>query len=571
MRATMRARRMESVREGSGLRVAGADSGAQHESSAAAFERLLKRVSAILADAPWQHVGAEVDRMLGELLGFCAVDQVGLIQVLPDRSAAYLRHAACSTATSFPPQRFSYGDRFPTIFQKTVGSGEVVSIAQPDELPADADMDRDSMRALGAGALVHIPLRLEGEVRFVLMAGRTNPATLWSEECISRLEAFGELFALAITRAETLGVIVANRHDVHDAFQAAHLGRWEWDIGAEKLYLSEEAKHILGADVPSLTCLVDLVHPFDRARVERSIKDACAQAGTRFKTTFAVRTPAGETRDIQQWHEAMFPGSRTGRLVATVLDVTALRKIEQEMVQLREHQWHSVRVAQTTLLVASLAHELSQPLSAILNNAQAGLRFLHNGDLCPDDMRDILSDIVASNKRASEVLTALRSMLRRQSTTRITFDAADAVNDVIALVRSELMTQLIEVETALAPGCHLTADKTQIEQVLLNLVMNSIDAMRGLSDGERLLQIELSATESGEVQIAVADSGRGIPGDQFAKVFEAFWTTKRKGLGIGLPVCRAIVESYGGRIWCENNTVGGVTFRLTLPSAELQR
>jgi signal transduction histidine kinase len=185
-------------------------------------------------------------------------------------------------------------------------------------------------------------------------------------------------------------------------------------------------------------------------------------------------------------------------------------------------------------------------------------------------MQEILTDIVASNKRASEVLSALRAMLRRQNTTRITFDAADAVYDVLRLVRSELMSELIEVKTSLASECYLSADKTQIEQVLLNLVMNSIDAMRGRHDGKRRLELSLYAGEKGEVQFAVKDSGRGIPAEEFARVFEAFWTTKMKGLGIGLPVCRAIVESYQGRIWCENNDADGVTFRLILPSAEQQ-
>jgi signal transduction histidine kinase len=225
-------------------------------------------------------------------------------------------------------------------------------------------------------------------------------------------------------------------------------------------------------------------------------------------------------------------------------------------------------VTQTTLLVASLAHELSQPLAAILNNTQAGLRFLKNGALTTEEMRDILTDIVASNRRASEVLSALRAMLRRQNTTRITFDAADAVRDVLTLVRSELMTEQIDVEPMLTPQCWISADKTQIEQVILNLVMNSIDALRGRPGTERKLSIALEALDDREVQITVKDSGRGIPAGKFDKVFEAFWTTKKTGLGMGLSVCRAIVESYGGRIWCESNKGGEVTFRFKLPMAQ---
>lgn len=536
----------------------------------AEFEGLLTSLLALFASTPWQQLGAAVDRALDETLGFCAVDQVCLIEVLPDRTEAVLRYAAGTAALPTPPERFSYDVRFPWIFRKTVLAAETVAITARDELPAEAAADRESMQAFAQSASLHIPLQVDGEVRFVLTAAYARRPVVWTEQCVTRLKALGATLVLAISRSEAVGTLQASQHNASDTLQASHLGRWEWDIGADKLHLSDEAKHIFGADVPDLAHLIRLVQPADRARVERAIKRSSAHPGVRLRTQYAIRTPAGEMRAIQQWHQVIFPGERTGRLVATVLDASAMQKAEQEMVQLREHQWHSVRVAQTALLVASLAHELSQPLTAILNNAQAGLRFLKNDALSPEDMQEILTDIVASNKRASEVLSALRAMLRRQNTTRITFDAADAVNDVLGLVRSELMSELIEVKTSLASACYLSADKTQIEQVLLNLVMNSIDAMRGRRDGKQCLELSLFTGDGGEVQLAVKDSGRGIPTEQFAKVFEAFWTTKKKGLGIGLPVCRAIVESYRGRIWCENNDADGVTFRLILPSAEQQ-
>ena len=535
---------------------------------AADFERLLMQLSTSLAGARWDEVSHEVDRALAELLEFFALDQGCLFEVLAGGTEAFLRHEASAAGLPALPERMSYGLWFPWIFAKTVLAGEAVCVAAGEELPVDASADRSSMQAFCLASVVHIPLQIEGEVRFVLCAGRTGHSEPWSTLCVSRLKALGQMLAFAIARAAAVGSLYATRQDDRDTLALAHLGRWEWDIGAGRLHLSEEAKHVLGADVPDIAGLIDLVYPADRERVARTLERCRAQPGRRSSLRYSIRTPAGEARAVRQWQEVIFPGERTARLVAMVQDASALSN-DHEIVQLREHQWHSVRVAQTALLVASLAHELSQPLSAILTNAQAGLRFLHNDALDREDMQDILTDIVASNRRASEVLSALRAMLKRQHTTRITFDAADAVNDVLALVRSELMTQMIEVETSLAAGCYLTADKTQVEQVLLNLIMNAIDAMRGLRDARRL-QLTLSAGDAKEVQLAVTDTGRGISTDDVVKVFEAFWTTKKQGLGIGLPVCRAIVESYGGRIWCEKHSAGGVTFRLTLPSAEQQ-
>jgi signal transduction histidine kinase len=182
-------------------------------------------------------------------------------------------------------------------------------------------------------------------------------------------------------------------------------------------------------------------------------------------------------------------------------------------------------------------------------------------------MREILTDIVVSDGRANDVVTALRAMLRRQHTTRTTFDAADAVREVLALVRSEVVSAQIEMRTALEPACFLTADKTQVTQVLLNLIMNAVDAMRGMPETGRSLSITLSGQRENEVKVSIRDSGRGIPANKLPRVFDAFWSTKQKGLGMGLPLCRAIVESYSGRIWCEKNDVGGVTFHFILPAA----
>jgi signal transduction histidine kinase len=529
---------------------------------------LLGRVSNVFAGARWYRVAANVDLALSEILGLCFADRAALFQVTPGNKEAYLRHVAQVFDSPALPARFSYGQWFPWAFHKVVAGKQVLRIAQRDDIPAEGAADRESMKALELTSLLHVPLQVEAEVRFVLMVTSNRAAPQWSERCVTRFKALGEILAHAISRAEGAGALMVDQHDARDALGVVHLGRWEWDIGTDTLHLSDEAKHILGANVPSLTGLLDVVAPEDRAGLVRSIERARFNPGLRVKTRYTLCAPGGESRVIQQWHELMFPGERTARLFATVLDVTALRDTEQEMTELRAHKWHSARVTQTTLLVASLAHELSQPLAAILNNTQAGLRFLKNGDLTTEEMRDILTDIVASNRRASEVLSALRAMLRRQNTTRITFDVADAVRDVLTLVRSELMTEQIEVEPSLPPQCWVSADKTQIEQVILNLVMNSIDALRARQVGERKLTIVLEAPDDSEVQISVKDSGRGIPPGKFDKVFEAFWTTKKTGLGMGLSVCRAIVESYGGRIWCESNKGGEVTFRFKLPKAQ---
>ena len=250
-------------------------------------------------------------------------------------------------------------------------------------------------------------------------------------------------------------------------------------------------------------------------------------------------------------------------VLAAMVDLTGRQELQRKQQELE----HITRVATMGEIAASLAHELSQPLAAILSNAQAGLRFLKSGRAEPEEIRAILQDVADDDKRAGEVVDALRSMLRRGKTESVRLDAAAVVREVLGLLHSELIAQQVEVATRLEPGCLILANKTQMEQVLLNLVMNAIEAMRAVPAGERWLHIEV-ACDARMVRISVRDSGTGIPAENLGKIFDAFWTTKPAGMGMGLAICRSIVKGCGGDIAVEpNRNADGVTFTVTLPLA----
>ena len=246
-------------------------------------------------------------------------------------------------------------------------------------------------------------------------------------------------------------------------------------------------------------------------------------------------------------------------------DVSELRKTEREMHTLRRQVWHADRVERTGALAASLAHELSQPLTAILSNAQAALRFLAQDNADLEEIREILRDIVRDEKRANGVINGLRAMLRRQETPRERIDLGRSVDEVLQLMHSELLERGVEVQHALAVDCTALADKAQIQQVMLNLVMNASEAMVKLPSGQRRLWVSVSRAGESQAQVAVRDCGMGIPKEQLNGVFDGFYTTKAQGLGMGLAMCRSILESHGGTIWVEQNEGAGVTFFFTLP------
>jgi C4-dicarboxylate-specific signal transduction histidine kinase len=250
----------------------------------------------------------------------------------------------------------------------------------------------------------------------------------------------------------------------------------------------------------------------------------------------------------------------------SVRDVTERKRLAAETRRLQIELVHADRVTRTGALTASLAHELNQPLAAILSNAQAALRFLAQEKPDLGEIREILTDIVRDDKRASAVISGLRTMLRRQEPVRVGLDVAGTIREVLVLLNSELLTHQVEVTADFEAGCSVLADKAQLQQVVLNLVMNAIQAMQGQAAEERRLALSVSRTGEGEVRVAVRDAGVGIPEEKLATVFNPFWTTKDQGMGLGLAVCRAILEAHGGAIWVEPNQDRGVTFFFRLPA-----
>lgn len=281
-----------------------------------------------------------------------------------------------------------------------------------------------------------------------------------------------------------------------------------------------------------------------------------------YRSEYACHSPMAS-----RWYQIeVMPLRRAeGGVVVVHRDITARKKAEEELQGLRMHSWHAHRVAQTGAIAASLAHELNQPLAAILSNAQAGVRLMAAPGPDLEEIRAILTDIVYDDKRAAAVIAGLRAMLRRKETYRERLDLARTIREVLALAHSELIAHGVEVELRAESDIPVSADSAQVQQVVLNLVMNAIEAMEGQPAGHRRLELSLAPTPAGEALLAVRDSGTGIPEDQQTRLFDAFWTTKPHGMGIGLPICRSIIESHGGHLWFANNEDQGVTFFVSLP------
>jgi PAS domain S-box-containing protein len=253
-------------------------------------------------------------------------------------------------------------------------------------------------------------------------------------------------------------------------------------------------------------------------------------------------------------------------------DLTEQRRAEAEAQQQRLEVAHLSRVAMLGELSGALAHELNQPLTAILANARAAQRLLRLSSPDLDELRDILEDIAQDDRRAGEVIERLRAFLRKGAMQPGHLDLNEVVTEVLGLVHSDLIQRRVTVDARLAAALPTVfADRVQLQQVLLNLLLNACDAMAADSRGEKRVTIQTTESATGGVELSVADQGTGIPPDEMERVFEPFVTSKPHGLGLGLAICRSIVTAHGGRLWAENNEDGGATFNLVLSGEEALR
>jgi PAS domain S-box-containing protein len=255
--------------------------------------------------------------------------------------------------------------------------------------------------------------------------------------------------------------------------------------------------------------------------------------------------------------------------IGTAIDINKRRRTESELQRQRGELAHLTRVSTMGELAASLAHELNQPLTAILSNAQAAQRFLAANPADVEELGEILKDIVQDDSRASEVIQRMRALVKKEDLAFAPLDLGGVVRDVAALVHSDAILQevriLLEVKPDLPP---VRGNKVQLQQVVLNLLLNAFEAMKDWPAHEREVKVHVERDGARMVKVAVRDRGTGLNSGKLDKIFQPFYTTKREGLGMGLSISRSIIDAHGGRLWAENNPDRGATFYCTLPVSE---
>ena len=318
-----------------------------------------------------------------------------------------------------------------------------------------------------------------------------------------------------------------------------------------------------GKDV-SFEAVMERIHPDDRETVEREVRHALANRSD-YAGEFRAVLPDGTLRWIASRGRGYADANGTPiRMVGAAIDITERKRSEAALLRQRSELAHLSRVAMLGELSGSMAHELNQPLTAILSNAQAAQRFLAGEEADLGEVRDILADIVAEDKRAGEIIRRLRLLLKKGEVQHQPLNVNEVVQEVLKLVRSDLVNQNVTTQTELAPDLPVVhGDRVQLQQVLLNLVMNGCEAMAGTEKSARQLTIRTDRSEDGSVRVSVADCGPGIAPEKLEQIFESFYTTKPQGMGLGLTVCRTIITAHHGKLWATSKPGRGAT-RLAL-------
>jgi PAS domain S-box-containing protein len=318
--------------------------------------------------------------------------------------------------------------------------------------------------------------------------------------------------------------------------------------------------------IPSLEAVLKRIHPDDRAKWLDAISNVTRDL-ERLDFDFRIVLPNGELRVLHGISHPIFNESGDFvEIIGAAMDITERRRAEEALRETQTQLAHANRVASIGQLTASIAHEVNQPIGATVANAQAALRWLDRPTPELDEAKQALGRIVRDGARAGAVVDGIRRLIRRTPLRDDLVDINAAVSAVIVLARSEATKNDVSVRMDLAEGLPLVqGDRVEFQQVILNLTINAVEAMSGV-EGERELLIRTGENEAGEIVVSVSDSGPGVAPATIEHLFKAFFTTKANGLGLGLSICRSIVEAHGGRLWASANTPRGAAFQFTLPS-----
>jgi PAS domain S-box-containing protein len=383
---------------------------------------------------------------------------------------------------------------------------------------------------------------------------------------------------LEITVMERTEELRRSEAYLEEAQKLSKTGSWaRVSATGEMKYWSEECYRVLGFEpqdgLPRFETFLRHIHPDDQRRV-RETAESAGREKVDYEVDYRIVHPGGDVRDIHTiGHPVLGPSGDVVEFVGTVMDITERKQAEKERERLRQVQADLARINRATTmgeLTASLAHEINQPIAAAVTDARTCLRWLGREQPDIGEARESAARMVKAVTRASDIISRLRQLFKKGAPQTNLVDLSEVIQEMVVLLRGEASSYSVSIQTDLsADSPRVMADRVQLQQVLMNLMLNGIEAMHDTESGGQLTIRSLKG-EDGQLLTSVSDTGVGLPPEQAEQIFNAFFSTKAQGTGMGLSISRSIIESHGGRLWATSNSGRGATFHFTLPAAEAQ-
>src|SRR6266404_4678933 len=425
------------------------------------------------------------------------------------------------------------------------------------------------VRAKRARSVLCLPIVKQTKLIGALYLENNLTPRAFTSDRVAVLEMLASQAAISLENASLYSDLQRSEAFLAQGQSISHTGSWAWAPATGEIrYWSEECYRVLGFDPhggrPRFETAFQRIHPDDQRMIAEKLERAKRERAE-FELDYRIVHPGGETREIHGLGPPVLsPSGDLVEFVGTVMDVTERKRAEEA---LREAQANLARVSRVTTmgeLTASLAHEIKQPIAAAGTNAKTCLRWLGRDQPDVAEAREAAARIVSDVTRAADIISSISLLFKKGALQRELVDVNELIREMIVLLRSEATRYSVSIRTDLAENLpKVMADRVQLQQVFMNLMLNGIDAMKATADGGELT-IKSEASD-GQLLISVSDTGVGLPPAQTEQIFRAFFTTKDNGTGMGLPISRSIIESHGGHLWVAGASGCGATFQFTLP------
>jgi PAS domain S-box-containing protein len=540
--------------------------------------RVQHTVAQILAEAATiEEATPRILLAIGECLGW----DVGVLWRV-DREAKALRCVELWHTATIEVPEFDRVSRESTFGPSLGLPGRVWSSLEPEYIPdvvSDEDFPRAPIAELeGLRAAFGFPILLGGQALGVIEFF-SREIRQPDQELLNVLATIGSQIGQFIERKRAEEALRRSEAWLTQAQTLSRIGTWVMNGTTRRfLYWSDESYRIWGFDprqgLPSRDDLWGRIHPDDREWVWEEVQEAL-RAQRDFLAEFRILLPDGTVKYLEaNTHHEFSPLGALLEVICTSVDATERKRAQDEHERLRQLEAdlaHMNRLSVMGELAGSLAHEITQPIASARNNARAALNFLDKKLPDVNEVREALGCVVGDADRARDIIDRIRDHVKKAPPRRDHFDLSVAINEVMVLARDAIIRNGVSVHSRLADGLFpVQGDRVQVQQVVLNLILNAVEAMGSVEAGARELSISTEQDQTDGVLVAVRDSGPGIDPQQVERVFQAFYTTKFSGTGLGLSICRSIIDAHGGRLWAEANEPRGAVFRFTLPESQVR-